>query len=151
MCHRRLPSRENILGIGNNCTRKRETSATWIKNCIACTIIKPGGTALLSHVKQNRRKDLHIQARPETHTKRQATQHDCMPSLLGGGYKLVEIVYGEGKKLVLGRLEQARQDQNVLYTGTISPTNQPRKDPLHLYSMSPHLSQLQQSAGATPL
>ncbi len=28
---------------------------------------------------------------------------------------------------------------------------QPRKDPLHLYSVSPHLPQYQQSAGATPL
>ncbi len=32
-----------------------------------------------------------------------------------------------------------------------SPTNQPKKDPFHLYSLSPHLPQFQQSAGAIPL
>jgi hypothetical protein len=32
----------------------------------------------------------------------------------------------------------------------MSPTNQPRKDPFHVYSLSPHLPQFQQSAGATP-
>jgi hypothetical protein len=37
---------------------------------------------------------------PETHTKRQATQHDCLPSLLGDGDKLIEIVYG-GEKIFL--------------------------------------------------
>jgi hypothetical protein len=31
----------------------------------------------------------------ETHTKRRATQHGCLPSLLGDGYKGIEIVYGE--------------------------------------------------------
>ncbi len=35
--------------------------------------------------------------------------------------------------------------------GTPRPTNQPRKDPFHLSSQSPHLLQFQQSAGATPL
>jgi hypothetical protein len=43
---------------------------------------------------------------PETHIKRQATQHDCLPSLLGDGDKGIEKVYGEDKKyFVLGRLE----------------------------------------------
>ncbi len=32
-----------------------------------------------------------------------------------------------------------------------SPTNQPRKDPFHLYSLRPHSPKFQQSAGATPL
>jgi hypothetical protein len=32
-----------------------------------------------------------------------------------------------------------------------SSTDQPREDPFHLYSISPHLPQFQQSAGATPL
>ena len=36
-------------------------------------------------------------------------------------------------------------------TGTTSPTNQPRKGLLHLYFVSPHLPQFQQSAEATPL
>jgi hypothetical protein len=34
---------------------------------------------------------------PETHTKRQATQHGCLPSLLGDGNKRIETVYGEEK------------------------------------------------------
>ncbi len=29
---------------------------------------------------------------PETHTKRQATLHDCLPSLLGGGHKGIKIL-----------------------------------------------------------
>jgi hypothetical protein len=32
-----------------------------------------------------------------------------------------------------------------------SPTNQPRKDPFHLYSLSPRPPQFQESAGATPI
>ncbi len=32
----------------------------------------------------------------ETHIKRQATLHDCLPSLLSDGDKLIEIVYGGG-------------------------------------------------------
>jgi hypothetical protein len=39
---------------------------------------------------------------PETHTKRQATQHGCLPSLQGGGDKGIEKVYGEEKIFVLG-------------------------------------------------
>ncbi len=31
-------------------------------------------------------------------------------------------------------------------TGTMSPTNQPRKDLFHFYSISPHLPEFQQSA-----
>jgi hypothetical protein len=41
--------------------------------------------------------------------------------------------------------------QFLVGTGKTSPTNQPRKDPFHLYSLSPHSPQFQQSAGATPL
>jgi hypothetical protein len=36
---------------------------------------------------------------PETHTKRQATQHSCLPSLLGDGVKGIEIVYVEEKNI----------------------------------------------------
>ncbi len=41
-------------------------------------------------------------AAPETHTKRQATQHDCLPSLQGEGDKGFEkeIVYGEEKTIL---------------------------------------------------
>ncbi len=37
---------------------------------------------------------------PETHTKRQATQHDCLPSLLGDWGKGIVIVYDEGKNIL---------------------------------------------------
>jgi hypothetical protein len=33
------------------------------------------------------------QGKPETHTKRQATQNGCLPSLLVDGDKGIEIVY----------------------------------------------------------
>ncbi len=36
----------------------------------------------------------------ETHTKRQATQHGCLPSLLGDGDKGIEIVFGEEKNIL---------------------------------------------------
>jgi hypothetical protein len=39
---------------------------------------------------------------PETHIKRPATRHDCLPSLLGDGVKWIEIVYGETKIICSG-------------------------------------------------
>ncbi len=36
---------------------------------------------------------------PEIHTKRKATQHGCLPNLLGDGDKGIEIVYGEEEKI----------------------------------------------------
>jgi hypothetical protein len=38
--------------------------------------------------------------RRETHTKRHATQHGCLPNLLGDGDKGIEIVYGEEKNIL---------------------------------------------------
>jgi hypothetical protein len=54
---------------------------------------------------------------PETHTNRQATMHDdCLPSLLGDGDKLIEMVYGEEKNvLYLVAYRQPRQNKNLLY------------------------------------
>jgi hypothetical protein len=44
------------------------------------------------------------------------------------------------------------QGRTKIYcTGTTSPKKQPRKDPFHMYSKSPHLPQFQQSASATRL
>ncbi len=63
------------------------------------------------------RKNLYY-VQPETHTKRQAAQHGCLFSLLGDGDKGIEIVYGAVRKkkiFVLGRLEQPRQNKNLLY------------------------------------
>jgi hypothetical protein len=65
--------------------------------------------------------------RPETHIiKRQATQHDSLPSVQLAGRWGKNNCNSDGK-------------------------DQLRKDPFHLYSLSPHLPHLQQSAGATPL
>jgi hypothetical protein len=64
-----------------------------------------------------------------------------------GTYKVKSVRRGK-KYFVLGLLEQPRQDKNLFtYTGTTSPTNQPRKDPFHLYSLSPHSPKFQQSPG----
>jgi hypothetical protein len=54
--------------------------------------------------------------KPDTHTKRQATQHDCLPCLLGDGDKRNDIVYGKDKNIFAqGRLEQLRLNTNLLY------------------------------------
>jgi hypothetical protein len=63
----------------------------------------------------------------ETHPKRQATQHGCLPSWLGDGGKGIEKVNGEEK---LGRLEQPRQKKNLLYRHDMP--NEPREDPFYL-------------------
>ncbi len=55
-------------------------------------------------------------------TKRQATQHGCLP--------------------ISGRWGQGRT--KISCPGTTGPTNQLRKGPLHLYSLSPHSPQFQQ-------
>ncbi len=87
--------------------------------------------------------------KPETHTKRQASQHGCLPSLLGDRDKGIEIVYGKEKQyFVLGRLEQQRQNKNLVYR---HGKPKPRKDTFHFYSLSSHSPQFHQSAGATLL
>ncbi len=80
---------------------------------------------------------------PETHNKRQATQHSCLPSLLGDVDKGIEKVYGEETSILycMDRLEHTKAETKISCTNTTSPTNQPRKDPIHLYSLNPiHLS-----------
>jgi hypothetical protein len=62
---------------------------------------------------------------PETHTKRQATQHGSLPSLLGGRYKGNEIVYGEEKN-ILYWADKSSQDKNLLYWQ--DKPNEPSKD-----------------------
>ncbi len=54
-------------------------------------------------------------SKPETHTKRQATQHGCLPSLLGDGGKGIAIEYGEkGKKNCTGPTRAAKAEQKSL-------------------------------------
>ncbi len=83
-----------------------------------------------------------------TCTKRQATQHGCLPSLLGrkGTNELKKCTVR--KKLFC--TGQPRQNKNLLYRHE-KLNKQPKKDPICLYSLSPHSPQFQQSAGATPL
>ncbi len=53
---------------------------------------------------------------PETHTKRQATQHGYLylPSLLGDGDKGIEIVYGEEKIFCARPNRAAKAEQKSL-------------------------------------
>ncbi len=76
----------------------------------------------------------------DTHTKRQATQHGCLPSLLGDGDKCIEIVYGEEKIFYTGPTRADKTEQKFSSTGTTGPTNKPKKDPFHLYCLSPFTS-----------
>ncbi len=63
--------------------------------------------------------------------KRQPILHDCRPSLLGDGDKLIEIVYSVGKKyFVLGLQEQPRQYKNLLYRHE-EPNEPNKKAPFH--------------------
>jgi hypothetical protein len=45
---------------------------------------------------------LSVMSTPETHTERQATQHDCLSSLLVDGDKGIEILLGEGENILYG-------------------------------------------------
>ncbi len=89
-------------------------------------------------------------------TQRQATQHACLPSLVGDGnrdtgWELIKWNSVGDVMNILYRADKSSQGMTKIYcTGTTSPKNNQRKDPLHLYSLSPHASQFQQSAGATP-
>jgi hypothetical protein len=57
-----------------------------------------------------------VDRKPETHTKRQATQHDCLSCLPGDGSKGIGTMYCLGNKFFLpGRLEQPWQNKNLFY------------------------------------
>ncbi len=81
-----------------------------------------------------------------TYIKRQALQHDCLPSLLGGKNKWTEIVCGEENIIWTGPTRAAKAGQNSLVPTQQAVTDQPRKDPFHLNSISLHLPQFQKSA-----
>jgi hypothetical protein len=61
----------------------------------------------------------------ETHTKRHATQHDCLPSLLSDGDKGIEIVCSEEKNICLRPTRAAKTEQKSL----VLRTNQPKEAP----------------------
>ena len=51
----------------------------------------------------------------ETHTKRQATQNGFLPSLLGDGDKIIDIMFGEEKIYCSRTTRAAKEEQNLLY------------------------------------
>ncbi len=62
----------------------------------------------------------------ETNIKRQATRHDCLPSLLGQWEQMKWISLQWGKQYFIPRWKgQPRQDKNSC-NGMTSPTNQPQ-------------------------
>jgi hypothetical protein len=66
---------------------------------------------------------------PETYTKRQATQHGCLPSLLGERHKENEIVYGEEKIFCTGLTRAAKAEQkSLVLAGYAQRTNEPTKE-----------------------
>ncbi len=54
---------------------------------------------------------LRAEVSQETHTKRQATQHGCLPSLLGDGDKVIEILCGEEKKIFCTGLTRVAEEK----------------------------------------
>ncbi len=79
-----------------------------------------------------------------------ATQHCCLPSFLGDGEKGIEIVFVKETNILYQADNSSQARTKISCAGTTSPSNQPRKDPSHLYSLSPYSPQFQQSV-ATPL
>ncbi len=66
---------------------------------------------------------------------------DCQLWMLGDEDTSIEIVYGEEKNILYWADQSSRGIKKISCTGTTSPTNQTKKDPLHLYSISPHFPQ----------
>ena len=65
--------------------------------------------------------------RPEKYTKRQATQQNCLPSLLVDGDKGIEIVYCEEKIFCSGPTRAAKAEQKCLVPARLAQrTNQGR-------------------------
>jgi hypothetical protein len=64
--------------------------------------------------------------------------------VLGDGDTKIEIVYVEEINILYWSDQSSQGRIKISCTDGTSPTNQPRKDPLHLYSISPQLPQFQQ-------
>ncbi len=62
----------------------------------------------------------------ESHTKRQGTQHYCLPCLLGDGVKVIEIVYGEGKLFCTGPTRAAKAGEKSFVPAR--QANEPTKE-----------------------
>jgi hypothetical protein len=52
--------------------------------------------------------------RSKTHAKRKATQHGCLPRLLGDRATGIEKVYGEEKNICIGRTRSVTAEQKFL-------------------------------------
>ncbi len=95
-----------------------------------------------------------VVTRPETHTKRQATKHGCLPSLPGDGDKGIEIVYLQitmRKKVFCTRptrASKAKQKYHVRHDKLKEPT---KNKPLSYVLFESHSPQFQQLARDTPL
>jgi hypothetical protein len=63
-------------------------------------------------------------SRPGTHTKRQATRHGCLPSLLGDEDIGIEIVYGEEKIFCTEPSRAAKAGPKSLVPAQAQQTNQ---------------------------
>ncbi len=81
-----------------------------------------------------------------THTKRRATQHACLPSLLRDGDKGIEKVFGEEKIFCAGPNKAAKPIQKSLVPARqFQRTN--KETLFHLYSLSPYSPQFQSQQG----
>jgi hypothetical protein len=87
---------------------------------------------------------------PEKHIKRQATRHDCLPSLPGDEDKWIEKVYSDGKKnyFVLSRLEQT--GKNHLYRHE-KPKEGTEGDPFSFVLFEAPFTSFSTAGKATPL
>ncbi len=85
-------------------------------------------------------------SRPETNSKRQATQYGCLPSSLGDGDKR-----NRNSVRCTGPTRASKAKQKSCVPARQAQRTKPKKDSFHLYSLSPHSPQFQQSAGATTL
>jgi hypothetical protein len=69
------------------------------------------------------------QRRSEIHTKRQATQHDCLSSLLGDEDKCIEIVYVEEKLILYWATRAAKAGQIFLVLAGQAPRTHQGRTP----------------------
>ncbi len=89
----------------------------------------------------------------QTHTKRQATQHGCLPSLLGNGDRGIEIVCDEEKNILYrADYRAAKAKQKSLVPARQAQRPKPWRGPLSFVLFESHSPQFfQQPAGATHL
>ncbi len=76
--------------------------------------------------------------------KRQVTRHDCLLTLLAMGTNEVKQCAVRKNIFCNGPTRAAEAGKNLLYTNTMSSTNQSRKDPF-MYYLSPYLPYFQVS------